>query len=377
MRAVSLVLAVFLLIACSSTATSPTTPETVAEQAPPTQTQAPASATSVPPTETPLPATATPIPATPTPLPATPTPDPFAEYEQYTIEGMRARSYGEGTIEIFQDLGSSGSYTSHLFAYQSDGLRITGYMNRPIGDGPFPVVVLAHGYYPLDQYQPSNGTKRAADYLAERGFLTLAPDFRSHAGSDDAVNVFRAGHVIDTLNLIALVPQLPYAREGKIALWGHSNGGAVAAKVMAISDQIGAAVIYAPASLTIEEDYEFRASRARRPNPNGWRTGVIDLLELEFPVRPEQAPDLYARLSPLNYLEFVESPVQIHWGSADEVVPYKWPGDLLAGLQAAGKQVEYFEYEGQPHSFQGAANQLYLERITAFYREHLGLNSEE
>lgn len=373
MRVVSLVLAMFLLIACSDAATSPSTSEAVAEQTSPSSTLAPATATPVPPSETPLPATATTVPPTETLLPPTPTPDPFAEFDQYTIEALRARSYGEGSIEIFQDLGSSGSYTSHLFAYQSDGLRITGYMNRPLGDGPFPVVVLAHGYYPLDQYQPSNGTKRAADYLAERGFLTLAPDFRSHAGSDDAVNVFRAGHVIDALNLIALVPQLPYAREGKIALWGHSNGGAIAAKVITISDQIGAAVVYAPASLTIEEDYEFRSARARTPNPNGWRTGVVDLLELEFPVRPDQSPDLYARLSPLNYLGYVEAPVQIHWGSLDEIVPYKWPGDLLEGLQAAGKPVEYFEYEGQPHSFQGAANQLYLERITAFYRQQLGL----
>jgi acetyl esterase/lipase len=52
-------------------------------------------------------------------------------------------------------------------------------------------------------------------------------------------------------------------------------------------------------------------------------------------------------------------------------VPYKWPGDLLAGLQAAGKQVEYFEYAGQPHSFTGASNQLYLQRIAEFFSRNL------
>lgn len=56
-------------------------------------------------------------------------------------------------------------------------------MNLPKGKGPFPVVILNHGYYPLDAYQTGNGSKLAADYLANRGFLSLAPDFRSHAGS--------------------------------------------------------------------------------------------------------------------------------------------------------------------------------------------------
>jgi uncharacterized protein len=154
-----------------------------------------------------------------------------------------------------------------------------------------------------------------------------------------------------------------------VGLWGHSNGGAIAAKVLAVSDQVAAAVIYAPASLTIAEDYAFRAERwaARANQPPGRRSGVIDRLEIEFPVRPDEAPDLYRRLSPLPYLDAVTAPVQIHWGTADEVVPYTWPGDLLAGLQAAGKPVEYFEYAGQPHSFRGEANQLYLARIAEFY----------
>jgi hypothetical protein len=103
-------------------------------------------------------------------------------------------------------LEQTANFTRYLFAYPSDGLRITGMLNRPKGAGPFQVVILNHGYYPLDVYQTGNGSKLAADYLAARGFLTLAPDFRSHAGSDDAPNLFRAGHVIDTLNLIPLAP---------------------------------------------------------------------------------------------------------------------------------------------------------------------------
>jgi uncharacterized protein len=329
-------------------------------------------ATAVPPTATAVPPTATAVPPTATPSPE-PTPDPWAEYAPLTIEGLRNRSYGSGSIEIVGVMEEAAQFTRYLIAYQSDGLRLTGMMNRPRGDGPFPVVILNHGYYPLDVYQTGNGSKLAADYLANRGFLTLSPDFRSHAGSDDAPNLFRAGHVIDVLNLIPLAQQLPEAQPGKIGMWGHSNGGAITAKAIAVSDQIAAALIYAPASLTIAEDYQFRAerARARAGQPPGRRTGVIDLLSIEFPVTPEQAPDLYQRLSPLGYMNYVNGPVQIHWGDADEVVPAKWPGDLRDALAAAGKAVEYFEYPGQPHSFVGSGNQLYLERMAAFFSEHV------
>jgi uncharacterized protein len=236
------------------------------------------------------------------------------------------------------------------------------------------VVILNHGYYPLDVYQTGNGTRLAADYLADRGFLTLSPDFRSHAGSDLAPNLFRAGHVIDTLNLIPLAQQLPQARPGKVGMWGHSNGGAITAKAIVVSDQIGAALIYAPASSNIVEDYQFRVERtaARAGQPLGPRQAQVGGLQIEFPVTPDQAPDLYQRLSPLNYLQYVNAPVQIHWGTADETVPFKWPGDLLAGLQAAGKPVEYFEYHGEPHSFTPNGNALYLPRMAEFFAAQLG-----
>jgi dipeptidyl aminopeptidase/acylaminoacyl peptidase len=350
------------------------------EQAAIAPTQPFVQATAVPPTAI-VQATATTAPtAIPTTMPTaiptarvppTPTPDPWVQYEPFTIEALRARSYGEGEIEIVRTMEQLRNFTRYLIAYKSDGLRITGMMNLPKGDGPFPVVILNHGYYPLDVYQTGNGSKLAADYLANRGFLTLSPDFRSHAGSDNAVNMFRAGHVIDTLNLIPLAQKLPQAQPGKIGMWGHSNGGAITAKAITISDQIAAAVIYSPASSNITEDYQFRVGRSRSRAPSSTPRSTISRVSAEFPVTPDQAPDLYERLSPLPYLTYVQAPIQIHWGAADETVPYKWPGDLFDGLKAAGKQVEYFEYPGQPHSFTGASNQLYLQRIAEFFSQHL------
>ncbi len=370
----------FVLTACSSggnqpvaqidssepSATSTATPASD----PPTATAVPASTTPDPspttmPTITPTPEptpTPTAVPPTATPQPPTPTPDPYAEYAQYTIEGLRARSYGEGTIEVLGLRSETAAFTRELFAYTSDGLRITGQLTRPRGQGPFPVVVLNHGYFPLDVYDTGYDTQHASDYLAARGYLCLAPDFRSHAGSDDAPNVFRAGHVIDTLNLLPLISQLPDAQPGPIGMWGHSNGGEITTKAILVSDQIAAALIYAPASPELADNYYAFHTDDVPGDPGTTAT---------FPLTPEEAPDLFARLSPINYLQYVQAPVQTHWGTADVPVPREWVIKLHQGLLDAGKQSELFIYEGGTHSLQGAQQDLYLERTLNFFDQYV------
>ena len=290
-------------------------------------------------------------------------PDPFAEYAKFTIEGLQDREYGEGNIEVLQTLEENTAFTRYLVSYPSDELTITGMLNVPVGEGPFRPVILNHGYYPIEVYKTGDGSTLAADYLASSGFITLSPDFRSHAGSTDAPNQFRAGHVIDALNAIEPLQKLPEAADVDVGMWGHSNGGAITAKAITVSGKIGAALIYAPASSNIPQDYAFRVDRAAE------RGEEID--PIEWPVKPEESPDLYRRLSPLPYLENVEAPVQIHWGTADETVPREWPGDLHDGLVGADKRSTFFEYPGQPHSLYGADNELYLQRTAEFFDANL------
>ncbi|GAF98321.1 unnamed protein product, partial [marine sediment metagenome] len=63
--------------------------------------------------------------------------------------------------------------------YMSDGLRITGVIAKPKGEGPFPLVVVNHG-----------GGSHAKDHLiqimriASAGFVVFAPDYRGHGDSE-------------------------------------------------------------------------------------------------------------------------------------------------------------------------------------------------
>ncbi len=293
----------------------------------------------------------TPSPVTPAPPPTsthtptqtaaatlTSTPDPLSPY---FVESLRARSYTGGTIEIVETLEQTSAYTSYLIAYPSDGLRITGMMNVPVGEGPFPVIVLNHGHYDLSEYTTGRGTNSAADIFARHGYLTLAPDYRGHAGSDSGDNFFRTGYVVDVLNLIASVKSLPQAKPDSIGIWGHSMGGGVAIEVMVVNPPgLRGVVLYGAMSGDMTDNY-YRIAFFRGQDTPG----------PDFPVLPEAAPEAYAQLSPINYLQYVGVPVIIHHGDLDDQVPPDWSLRLQDALKVAGKESTLYTYPNAGHSF--------------------------
>ena len=200
----------------------------VATAAPePTATFAPTATPTVTetPTETP---TSTPSP-TPTVTP-TATPNP---YLPFTIPGLRERDFPGGQIEITSYWEETDAFTRYYITYPSDDLIISGMMAVPKGQGPFPVIILNHGYIAPSQYWTGADTYDATTYLASRGFLTISPDFRGWGRSDTGENVFRSGLAIDVMNLISSLPSLPQADPDRVGIWGHSMGGGAVAWTIA------------------------------------------------------------------------------------------------------------------------------------------------
>lgn len=282
----------------------------------------------------------------------------------YTIEGLRQRSYPGGTIEITQLVTSTTEFTKYLIRYPSDELSITGMMNVPSGEGPFPVVILNHGYIPPSRFWSGADTWRAADSLARQGYLTISPDFRGWGGSDRGSNYFRAGLVIDALNLISSLPSLPQADPNRVAMWGHSMGGGVTTRAIVIDARIKAAILYAPVSA---DDGEVLARWG-----GGSRAATDGPLD-EIYRQASRDPEFLRLTSPIHYLHLASAAVQIHQGTADRTTPPQWARAIRDGLQAAGKSVEYFEYPGQDHAFEGDSWQLFMERTLEFLEHHLAV----
>jgi dipeptidyl aminopeptidase/acylaminoacyl peptidase len=324
--------------------------------------EAPISATLAPsaPATLPPPSTAT-VTSTPT-LPPTPTltPEP---YWDYSIDSLRARDYGRKTIEITETLGKNSAFTRHYFRYDSDGLDIYGFANVPQGEGPFPVIIALHGYIEPKIYHTLDYTTHYADALASAGYLVLHPNLRGYPPSDEGDNLFRVGMAIDVLNLIALVKEyggtpglLESADPGRIGLWGHSMGGGISTRVLTVSPDIGAAVLYA--AMTGDEQKNYEAILQ-------WSNFSLGLEELAVP------QETLEHISPMYFFADITAPISIHHGLEDMLVPVQWSMQTCEQLKALGKAVECHYYEDMPHTFYGAREKQFIRYTIQFFDRYL------
>jgi dipeptidyl aminopeptidase/acylaminoacyl peptidase len=308
-------------------------------------------------THTPAP-TATPT-STATPT-LTPTPDPYAGL---TITDLAARDYGGGELRVEQTLATTPAFTRTLVTYPSDGLTVYGFMNVPHGEGPFPVVLVLHGYVDPSAYTTLAYTTRYADALARAGYLTIHPNLRNYPPSDEGPNPFRIGYAVDALNLIALVQEgagkpgpLRQANPDAIGLWGHSMGGGITLRAVTVDPDVKAAVLYGSMSGDEKKNHEMILI---------WSGGQRGQEELATPEEDLE------RISPIYHLERIRAAVSIHHGEVDGTVPLEWSVDLCQKLSDLDKAVECFTYPGQPHTFNGEGDQLFIQRTIEFFDRHL------
>jgi uncharacterized protein len=341
---------------------------------------------------------------TPSPIPTetfTPSPTPTIEelIFPFTIDGLRQHEYQSGKIHIRSTLDKNDKFTSYLIDYPSDGLTITGVMNVPKGDGPFPVIIMNHGFFARSVYISGDGTDRSSAFLAEHGYITLAPDYRSWGRSDIGNSFFYSGLVIDVINLLNAVNSIPQADSARIGMWGHSMGGGVTLKVLTviggraaqsgsegrIENTVKAAVLYS----TVSADTADILDR--------WGMGCFgdiaegelivgcnssDVISLDLPLNVQEAyrfaasdADTLKRISPIYYLDQVIVPVQIHYGTEDGKTlagtPPEWSVQLTQELRDAGKYAEMYQYEGERHSFIGQPWFDFMIRVLRFFDEYV------
>ncbi|MFO7663900.1 MAG: alpha/beta fold hydrolase [Chloroflexota bacterium] len=307
----------------------------------------------------------------PTPI-LTPVPTATTDaYADLAIEVLAARSYGGGWLEIVDTLETNESFARYMIKYPSDGLDIYGFMNVPHEGSKFPVAILLHGYVNPNEYDLVPYTRRYADALAEAGFFVIHPNFRNYPPSDSGPDPYRIGYAIDVLNLIAIIREQSQDPEGHlrradaddINLWGHSMGGGVALRVIAVNDSpyIRTALLYGSMSGDEVKNY----TRIR-----GWTNDQIGEFELAA------GPESFQAISPIYHLDRLTAAVAVHHSHVDEVVPVEWSQELceeLAGLHASGQLPHppscYF-YDAQPHTFRGQGDTLFIQRTIEFFNSH-------
>jgi dienelactone hydrolase len=280
---------------------------------------------------------------------------------------MQAR-YDGGDLRLGAVVASTGAFTIYAVTYRSSGLQISGLLYVPAGDGPFPAVVLNHGYIDPDVYVTGQGLAIEADYLVRSGFVVLHTDYRNHAGSDrDPRNDLRLrlGYTEDAINAVRALRRsdLPAVDPARIGMMGRSMGGGVTLNALVVRPRIvDAAVIYASVSSKTADNH--------RKWTRGGRPALADRIENRYG-SPRENPDFWRNVSPRTFADRVAVPVLVHHGTADDTCPIEWADETVAALRDGGVDVTYRRYPGEGHAFSQAWAPSMAETVS-FFREHLG-----
>lgn len=269
-------------------------------------------------------------------------------------------------LRVVRTLARSSTATTYEIRYRGGGLTLSGLMLVPRGDGPFPVVVLNHGYIDPEVYRTGRGFERSQRYLVANGFVVVHVDYRNHASSDrdpDNDLRLRLGYTEDAINAVLAVKSssLPAIDGERVGMIGRSMGGGVTFNALvARPDIVDAAIVFASVSSDTVDNF----NKWIRPR------SALAARIIEAYGEPEDDPAFWRDVSPRTFFDRVEAPVLVHHGTDDETCPIEWTEETVAALRAADADVTYHRYHGEGHDFTAGYTRA-MRRTVSFLREHL------
>jgi uncharacterized protein len=288
----------------------------------------------------------------------------------------RQKTYPGSDLVIEQTLAPGVNYRQYIASYQSDGLKIYGLLTVPNGQKPatgWPVIIFNHGYIPPKLYRTTERYVDYVKYIASRGYIVFKSDYRGNGNSEGIANSYGdPGYTDDVLNALASLKRYPDADPARIGMWGHSMGGQVTLRAMVVSSEIKAGVIWSGVVGSYPNMIEHWTRRVppppaseMPPQARRWRQDLIASYGT-----PEQNPAFWASISPNSYVAGLSGPVQLHATNTDEEVPPAFSKELNSEIQAAGKTVEFYQYQGDNHNL-SASFTLAMQRTVAFFDKYV------
>lgn len=203
----------------------------------------------------------------------------------------------------------------------ANGDTINAYLARPLGDGPFPAMVLAHHMPGWDEWYREITLK-----FAHHGYVTISPNLYFRAGhgtpEDVAAKVRAEGGIPDDQAVGDLAGAMKYVRalpyvNGKVGIFGTCSGGRHAYLAACRASGFDAIV-------------------------DCWGGGVVMPSENLSPKSPVQ---------PLDYTKDLPCPILGLFGNEDSHPSPEQVNQHEAELKKYGKSYEFHRYDGAGHGF--------------------------
>ena len=241
-------------------------------------------------------------------------------------------------------------------AYKSsDGLEIPAYLTLPVGKEPknLPVVVFVHGgpKGPRDYW----GYNAAVQFLANRGYAVLQPNFRASGGFGK--KFLNAGDLQwgklmqdDITRGVKYLIDRGIADKNKVAVMGGSYGGYATLAGLAFTPDVYACGvdIVGPSNLfTLLESV-----------PVYWEAGRAFLYGMVGDPNTEEGKKRIMEASPLFSADKIVKPLLIIQGANDPRVKKAEADQIAVALRDNGKQVSYLLADDEGHGLQKPVNKM-------------------
>ena len=247
--------------------------------------------------------------------------------------------------------GADASFVAERVIYESDGLRIVGFLAYPkaalLGTARLPCVIFNRGgNRDFGANTPENFLNRAR-LVTGWGYVLFASNYRGSPGSEGN-DEFGGNDVDDVHNGIRVFDQLAFADRDRIGMWGHSRGGMMTYLALTKSDRIRAAVISAGSAdferwMTLRPEMETEVAIQCIPN---WTT--------------ERAKAIAAR-SAIRFVDRLPSnvPILLVHGTADWRIDPRDSMDMAQALYASKRPFRLLLLEGADHAIRERRDEFY------------------
>jgi dipeptidyl aminopeptidase/acylaminoacyl peptidase len=289
----------------------------------------------------------------------TPTPTPRASISSVDTSSIRSIIESPRDSPSLTVTGSApaiSNETAQEVKYSSGGKTVTGVVRTPMGQGPFPAVVVVHGAVDPAKYTSGGDLVETQRALLHAGYIVFAPDLRGYAGSDPAQTagnlnidpgfgwsiVLDWGMALDVVNALQLLRSgaIDHVDTTRIGLLGHSMGGLLALDAAVIAPGSSELVIAlsAPASDFAELVGSLDATKV---------DGLQALLDKVG--TPSENPKYWADISPRSFFDRATEPLLLIHGGADKTTLPAWSKQTAAAWLATGNSSEAIIIAGADH----------------------------
>jgi dipeptidyl aminopeptidase/acylaminoacyl peptidase len=260
----------------------------------------------------------------------------------------------------------AGLVEPKLHRFESfDGESIPVFLFSPVGEGPFPVVVMVHGG-PEAQWVPEWHVNYVplAQHLVSRGYAVAVPNVRGSTGYgkryehlDDIA--LRLDSVRDLAALHHWLAERQEIDGSRAVLYGRSYGGYMVLAGLAFQPQLWAAGI---------ESVGISNLVAFLENTSPYRRAVR---EREYGSL-ERDRDFLVEASPITHVDAMRAPLFIQHGANDPRVPLAESEEIARVLREKGIRCELVVYPDEGHSIAKLSNRIdSFTRAVAFLDEVL------